>query len=177
VDDLFVRVRECAELAGARIITLTGGEPFLQPKAELEELVRRLRNGGYQVEAFTNGTLAYPEWATEKVSMIMDWKLPGSGEDPLNKNRLENIRKLDEASIWHSVKFVCKDEQDFWAAKGLYELQPPSVRGAINWYYGRVWDGEIENARLVELVMMNRLPWLLNVQMHNYIWPANERGR
>ena len=33
------------------------------------------------------------------------------------------------------------------------------------------------DADLVELVMKDKLPWRLNRQEHNYIWPANERRR
>lgn len=171
------RVESVAQLAGARLITFTGGEPFLQPRAELSILASELSNRGYRLEAFTNGTLEYPEWAVESIHMIMDWKLPGSGEDPKNEMRLQNLRALDEASIFHSVKFVCKDETDFSYAYSLWSLLDEKVQRAIWWYYGRVWDGEITNARLVELVMKNKLPWRLNVQMHNYIWDPQERGR
>lgn len=178
VDDLFERVCRTADLAGAEIITLTGGEPFLQPEKELEPLITRLRDAGYRIEAFTNGTLHYPDWAVETVSMIMDWKLPGSGEfETLANVRLANIERLNHSSIWHAVKFVCKDEVDFATAVSLWSLQPKYVQQALKWYYGRVWDGDITNAELVERVMKLKLPWLLNVQMHNYIWDANERGR
>jgi 7-carboxy-7-deazaguanine synthase len=176
-DTLLVRTVGVAEAAGARIVTLTGGEPFLQVDRELERLVRGLVDRGYTVEAFTNGTLEYPDWAVELVSMIVDFKLPGSGEYSTGYGtRLKNLEKLDQSSIWHSVKFVCKDYEDYETAKKEYFFLPQH-HNSLHWYYGRVWDGDITNAQLVENVMNDKLPWKLNVQMHNYVWPANERGR
>lgn len=177
VHQLLQRTTECAELAGARLITLTGGEPFLQNHGSLEQFVSTLTGRGYKVEAFTNGTILYPEWAVEEVSMIMDWKLPGSGEDCFNETRLENVKRLDEASIWHSTKFVIKDMYDFQMAVDLWQKFIDGPGRALNVFYGKVWDGKLSDAELVELVMRNRLPWRLNRQEHNYIWPPNERGR
>lgn len=178
VSDLAEQTASVAMRAGASLITLTGGEPFLQPSAELAEYTETLvTDHGYRFEAFTNGTIQYPDWALDRVAMIMDWKLPGSGEDPSNPARILNVERLANANIRHAVKFVCKDEQDFHVAAVLYNNYLRHYKGNFDVYYGRVWDGEITNARLVELVMTYQLPWKLNVQMHNYIWPANERGR
>lgn len=176
-DSLYQRVRTVADLAGARRVTLTGGEPFLQPKEQLRELVSHLGSDGYRLEAFTNGTLDYPDWAVENVSMIMDWKLPGSGEDHANPTRLENLVRLDESSIHHAVKFVCKDLADFYVAVTLWSSLSERIRQSLIWYYGKVWDGDITDAELAAEIMSAKLPWKLNVQLHNYIWPANERGR
>lgn len=177
VDDLYERIHSTAQAAGARIITLTGGEPFLQPSTDLRSLAYLLRRAGYIVEAFTNGTIRYPEWAVNEISMIMDWKLPGSGEwSTLANVRHENMLKLDKSDLLHAVKFVCKDVDDLLTASALYSTMLP-YHDSFFWYYGRVWDGEITNAELVEHVMKLQLPWRLNVQMHNYIWDPQERGR
>lgn len=180
VDDVFKETVKVAEIAGAKLITLTGGEPFLQKHSELEILVSMLRENGYQVECFSNGTIEYPDWAMKNIHFIMDWKLPGSGEDHMNETRLKNLVKLsnttDHVPLYpQSVKFVCKNEHDFTLALTLWSVYLKDT--TVRTYYGRVWDGEISNAELVKRVMFFRLPWYLNVQMHNYIWPANERGR
>lgn len=178
-DHVFERIRSTADVSGARIVTLTGGEPFLQPDSELRPLVDGLRTAGYIVEAFTNGTILYPDWAINEVSMVMDWKLPGSGEwDNVRnyKTRMKNLFHLDNSDLMHAIKFVCKDENDFMTAAAAYGANE-QYHDRFLWYYGKVWDGDITDARLAELVMKTRLPWRLNVQLHNYIWPANERGR
>lgn len=176
-EELLIETYGVARLTGAKLITLTGGEPFLQKNSELHEFVDGLHMMGYSVECFSNGTLLYPDWAPEMVHFIMDWKLPGSGEDHNNPNRYINLKALDESILIHAAKFVCKDEVDFQTAYALWSMLPEGTRTALQWYYGRVWDGTIENKRLAELVMKNRLPWKMNVQLHNYVWPANERGR
>lgn len=182
-DELYQRIRSVADISGAQMVTLTGGEPFLQPQGELEYLCFMLLEAGYQLEAFTNGTRPYSQWAVENISMIMDWKLPGSGEDPLNRTRYENLGKLAKANanialvVDHAAKFVCKDEADFNVANHLWSSLNEVPRKYMLWYYGKVWNGDITDARLAELVMTNKLPWKLNVQLHNLIWPANERGR
>lgn len=184
VKDLFDLTTKTAEMAGAKIITFTGGEPFLQPKDDLCELTQMFHLEGYQVECFSNGTILYPVWAPANINFIMDWKLPGAGEDPLNKNRLTNLQLLNSATehfrdpaVHHAVKFVIKDEWDLQAAHGLWSSHLKDSASHVEVYYGKVWKGSLADKDLVEYVMRNGLPWRLNVQMHNYVWPANERGR
>jgi len=177
-EDLTDRVEEVAYKSGAHLITLTGGEPFLQRDSDLEYFCTELRARGYAIEAFTNGTLPYPKWALTQTRMIVDWKLPGSGEFTASpETRITNLQAL--CAAWpdaHAVKFVCMNRRDFEQAVHLYKTYHASMFGLI-WYYGRVWDGEVTNAELAEWVMTEGLPWRLNVQLHNYVWPAHERGR
>jgi len=178
--DLANQVEEVAYKSGARLITLTGGEPFLQPKAQLLDMCEVLWAKGFEIEAFTNGTLLYPTWAMDSISMIVDWKLPGSGESTDLPQRIDNLQKMSERRrpwiVQHAVKFVCKNWLDVAEAVKLYQQYKDSMPEMI-WYYGRVWDCDLTNAELVDFVMSNQLPWRLNVQLHNYIWPAQERGR
>jgi 7-carboxy-7-deazaguanine synthase len=176
-EELLLKTVQVAGMAGARMITLTGGEPFLQQHEELFAFVDGLKMMGYTIEAFTNGTILYPDWARENVNMIMDWKLPGSGENPLDEKRLENLRALAGSRLEHAVKFVIKDEDDFLAAMALYDAYAADLHHQLVFYYGKVWKGHITDARLAELVMRNMLPWRMNVQLHNYIWDPQERGR
>lgn len=186
VEDLVDRTHKVADMAGAHWITLTGGEPFLQPNGSLHKFVDSLEALGYQVECFSNGTLLYPEWAATKISFIMDWKLPGSGEDPLNKNRLYNLRLLGgdlagtnklHVKQPQSVKFVIKDEADLQAAHGLWFDKIKGLPSPPETFYGKVWESPIQDKDLVKYVLENGLPWRLNRQVHNYVWPPNERGR
>lgn len=181
-EELYERIIEVAQLAGAKRVTLTGGEPFLQPQVYLSKLVQLLRQNPsdelhFDIDCFSNGTLEYPIWAPRQIQFIMDWKLPGSGEDPWNNNRINNLQSLRATTFkGHAIKFVCKDQADFDFALSLWSSAQADFAG-VDVYYGRVWGGEITDAELCELVMKHKLPWKLNVQMHNYIWPANERGR
>ena len=84
---------------------------------------------------------------------------------------------LAKSDLDHAVKFVIKDWTDFEQAVQIYHKHFSSYNNVIEIYYGRVWGSELTDRDLAEAVMVNGLPWRLNVQMHNYIWPANERGK
>jgi 7-carboxy-7-deazaguanine synthase len=177
-------VIEHLKLAGCNLVTLTGGEPFLQKHSELELFINYLPDT-IQIEAFTNGTIMYPEWAVNNISMIMDWKLPGSNEDSLNQVRIDNLTTFER--VWNSsifgrkqaIKFVCKDMYDLSYAHSLWSVHcEDRPSSSLEIFYGKVWDSDqITNAEMCEYVLTHKLPWRLNVQLHNYIWDAKERGR
>lgn len=173
VSDVVHLIKQAAHPVTRYNVCLTGGEPFLQNKTSLHELVDVLWSDDEVeiIECFSNGTFVYPEWANRRVSFVMDWKLPGSEEDPLNENRIINVKNPDFS---YAVKFVCKDEYDFQVAKELYERYLAD-KPDIEVYYGVVWDA-MKNSDLVDLVLRNGLPWRLNVQMHNYIFNRDDRG-
>jgi 7-carboxy-7-deazaguanine synthase len=160
---------------GVRNVCLTGGEPFLQSNVDLGKLVQTLQDKGFQVEAFSNGTLLYPQWSLLQVRFTMDWKLPGSGEDPHNENRLTNIKRMGAyPQRLHAVKFVVKNSDDFAMAEELWRVHLKDYK-QIEVFAGRVWDGDLTDAELSDLIIRHGLPWRLNVQMHNYIWDRNQR--
>lgn len=162
---------------GSRVdFCLTGGEPFLQQHEALKGLVFELLNHG-TVECFSNGTIGYPGWAVNRVSFVMDWKLPGSGEDSYNETRIENFDRLimSDMAEEHSIKFTIADRFDYDEAKHLYWSYRMAVRWPGKVYAGVVW-GQLENAELVEWIMHDQLPWYLNVQVHNHIWDRTQRG-
>lgn len=171
--DLASTVNKIAHKAGAESVTFTGGEPFLQSNQELHTLSMDLLKLEYNLECFSNGTILYPAWAPSAMDFIMDWKLPGSGEDPANTFRLENLSLLDNPR--HAIKFVCKDLADIDYAHALWATYLHRHHAQV--YYGKVWNGNVTDAQLVDYVMANQLPWKLNVQLHNYIWDPQERGR
>jgi len=173
--DLVEQIDKVAEKTLSTAICFTGGEPFLQHHPDLAEVMDGLMVRGYGTyECFSNGTILYPEWATRELSFIMDWKLPGSGENHLNPVRLKNLSNL---KVKDAVKFVIKDRNDFEVAKELYlryiERIPNAWRPRT--YYGVVW-GAMENSELIEWVLDAKLPWWINVQVHNYIWSRDQRG-
>lgn len=193
VTELLDHVLDVADMSGAEMVTLTGGEPFLQKNSDLQELVEGfIHQAGFVVEAFSNGTIEYPDWAPRMINFIMDWKLPGSEEDPHNEIRFKNLEKLNRAmkvrtfglgvatedvSQFQAIKFVCKDWDDLIYAHSLWDVHVKDQLSFLETFYSKVWDGGITDAELVEYVMKYKLPWRLNLQTHNLIWPANERGR
>lgn len=166
---------------GRRMINVcyTGGEPFLQNNEELRDLTNKLTEDEQigAIECFSNGALAYPDWALDAIYFILDWKLEGSGEEHFNATRLENLKKL---SGFDAVKFTIASEDDYDQAKEAYNwlLANSTVAASdlpMDIFYGVVW-GKIENKDLIEWVLRDRLPWRHNMQVHNIIWNRDQRG-
>jgi 7-carboxy-7-deazaguanine synthase len=173
VDDIVEEVNRITNGDNRVNICLTGGEPFLQKHEDLDELTQYFNNRHYLTECFSNGTLIYPEWAYTRVCFIMDWKLPGSGEAAVGTK--ERVRNYFNLSYLDAVKFVIKDEADYFAAKDIYKEHMAMREMRPEIYYGVVW-GALSNDKLTKWVMNDGLPWRLNVQMHNYIYNRDDRG-
>jgi 7-carboxy-7-deazaguanine synthase len=171
---------ECQKLrkeTGAMNVCLTGGEPFLQPKQDLHELCILLNNDQFSIECFSNGSLLYPQWAEDQIMFVMDWKLPGSGEETRGLEcRHRNVQYLANAfNAYHrqAVKFTIKDRNDFDHAVKAWRYWVGSTE--LQTFAGVVW-GALDNATLAQWILDAKMPWRLNVQVHNHIWDRNQRG-
>ncbi len=155
-------------------VCLTGGEPFLQKSDDVMSLVVKLYETEKvtDVECFSNGALSYPENANDLITFILDWKLPGSGESTLDKNRLQNVKMLREDPT-QAIKFTIKNHNDYTVARRIWM---DHLRGyPIQVYYGVVWN-ELTNSQLISWVLEDALPWRLTMQVHNHIWDRRKRG-
>lgn len=166
--DIFSRVEQNK---GPYHVSLTGGEPFLQKNDDLEALVNTYLPR-YSINVFTNGTLPFHAWVQQpRVKVIMDWKLGGSGH---GAHRWETrLRNLGFLSAKDSVKFVCVDKQDFNDAIRLWQ-EYVDVFQYIGIYVGAAW-GKVTEAEVAEWLIASRLPWKLNVQVHNHIFNRDDR--
>jgi 7-carboxy-7-deazaguanine synthase len=155
-------------------VCITGGEPTMQPPDLLSDLAMGLLEMGYTIDVFTNGSLVkFPLWMlnNDQVSVIMDWKLGGSGEAQRGVEiRIENLKTLSEKD---NVKFVIADDVDFGEAVSLWnafkEMTP------AHFWVGCAW-GKYNEAELIGRVLEEDLPWRVNVQVHKFIWPGVEKG-
>jgi 7-carboxy-7-deazaguanine synthase len=122
-------------------------------------------------EAFTNGTIMWTALATDTVAMVMDWKLPGSGEVSNNANRTENFLGM----TWgDSVKFTIKDKTDYETARRIYDIWKDKNE-KVEWFFGAVWD-TVDYDELINWVLEDGLPWRFNMQVHNHVWDRTQRG-
>jgi 7-carboxy-7-deazaguanine synthase len=171
------KARDLRTLTGALNICLTGGEPFLQPNEELLRLLKQLNiqgGGAYTFEAFTNGTFEVSEAFFEAgLRLVMDWKLPGSGEQTWINQRTRNLTRMAYGG-GHAVKFTIADEADFDVALQVWDAVV--MDSAVEVFVGPVWDDKWGATDVVDLIKKYKVPWRLNVQIHNYIYGAQVRG-
>lgn len=163
-------------------ITLTGGEPALQP--ELPRLVRALLaelgplGRGLRVEIETNGAADLRELAQLReecsslpgsLTFTVDWKLPASGmEDRMLR---ENFALLDARD---TVKFVCGGEGDLVCM--LEVSRELGLPNRVPVYLSPVF-GRLDPARIVNFMQENNLTWATaQLQLHKIIWPGVEKG-
>jgi len=165
------------------LVELTGGEPLWQKNSL--PLMRSLCDAGFTVLLETSGALDIAP-VDPRVKRIMDLKCPSSGES--GRNRWENLPHLKSTD---EVKFVIGTWQDYdwakeivltkqlggicpvlfsWVSPLLPQQQDKSLR--------KVPAGQtpISRLELVEKIMADALPVRFQLQMHKFIWPAEQKG-
>ncbi len=179
VDDLVAWVRETRVCH----VTLTGGEPALQPL--LPDLVAALLaqagpdGRGLAIEVETNGAadlsplVAVRErlssTARGELSLTVDWKLPASGME--QRMIAGNFTLIDARD---TVKFVCGGEGDL--SRALEVARELDLPGRVAVYLSPVF-GSIEPAAIVRFMQRNDMRWAtMQLQLHKIIWPNVEKG-
>jgi 7-carboxy-7-deazaguanine synthase len=160
-----------------RFICLTGGEPLMhgykserliEALAEIDHIedIHIETNGAIHLKPFAELRQNH-EAARQKVRFILDYKLPGSGE---NKRMIdENFDCLNDDD---EVKFVIAGEEDFKVAK---EVVQTKMKKGIP-LFSPVWES-MEPAKLVDLILKHQLTQVkLSLQMHKMIWDPDLRG-
>ncbi|MEK7733921.1 MAG: 7-carboxy-7-deazaguanine synthase QueE [Pseudomonadota bacterium] len=161
IDDIMDEVRSL----GARYVTLTGGEPLAQ--RECRPLLNRLCDAGYRVSLETSGALDIAD-IDPRVSIVMDLKTPGSGEE--SRNRYENIALLRADD---QVKFVIRDRADYdWSGE---QLRRHHLADKVEVLFSPV-HGVLAAGTLADWILADRLPVRLQVQLHKLLW-GEARGR
>ena len=164
------------------LVTLSGGNPALQP---LDELLRLGHQQGHSFAMETQGSRAQP-WFEQLDHLTLSPKPPSSGM-PFRRERLEACLAAAGAATKVTLKLVIADEADYQWAKALAAdypqlslyLQPCNPAPATPKQPERETDIQALNAQLrwlVERITADRWyrPRILP-QLHVLIW-NNERG-
>ena len=165
ISEIIDKVKEI----GFKNITLTGGEPLLQPNSI--KLIDELISNGFLVNIETNGSIDITPLIEKPVIITLDYKTISSGAN--NKMLLDNLCKLREFDV---LKFVC-NPSDFEDIKKV--LQEYKIRSYV--YFSPIF-GEIEPSELVEFLKslhkdgINTTRTRVQVQLHKIIWDPNKRG-
>ncbi|MBL7250015.1 7-carboxy-7-deazaguanine synthase QueE [Alloalcanivorax sp. C16-2] len=160
------RILQEVERHGARYVTVTGGEPLAQPNCL--PLLAALCDEGYEVSLETGGAMDIAP-VDERVSVVMDLKAPGSGEQ--HNNRLDNIAHLRSH---HQVKFVLADRRDYdWAR---FMLDQHRLAERVSDVLFSPVHGSLDAARLADWIVADRLPVRFQLQLHKLLW-NDAKGR
>ena len=147
------------------LVEITGGEPLLQKNVYL--LMDQLVEAGFEVLLETGGHMDIAQ-VNPAVKRIVDVKCPSSGE--AEKMYWPN---LDELTPNDQVKFVIGDRTDFDYAIEVVQNYELIRRCPV--LFSPVF-GKLKNRSLAEWILDSKLPIRMQIQMHKYIWQANQRG-
>jgi 7-carboxy-7-deazaguanine synthase len=143
----------------SKYITVTGGEPLVQPGCL--ELMTKLLDKGYAVSLETSGALDVSE-VDPRVVKVMDLKTPSSGE--LSRNLYQNIDYLTRKD---QVKFVIGNDEDYDWSKAVLAEYDLSNRCEI--LFSPVM-GQQNPTALAEKILKDRLPVRFQLQLHKILW-------
>lgn len=158
------------------LITLSGGNPALQP---LGSLLEQGHNAGYQFSIETQGSVA-KNWFSQLDHLVLSPKPPSSG---MTNDWLQVNKCLELATTAEKVfKIVVKDEVDYQFAKEVHKLYPtyPITLQACNTHHktSHNLDNILQRQRwLTERVCEDH--WYqarVLPQLHTLLW-GNTSGR
>lgn len=158
-------VEKCREM-DCSLVEITGGEPLVQPGCA--DLAQALLDEGHTVLVETSGTLPIAGLPPASIK-IMDLKCPGSGES--DKNHWANIEALSGRD---EVKFVIADRADYEWAKGVVADYRLDKR--CNAVLFSPVHGSVDPKDLAQWIIEDGLNVRLQLQLHKYVWPPDERG-
>ncbi len=161
---------ELVKSSGAELVTLTGGEPMLQP--ELRDLIETLtKECKVLCEIETNGSIDISEYDGPCIrpSFTLDCKLPGSGmEEHMLYSNYNHLRKTD------TVKFVCGSAEDLDRAREIIDRFDLTSKCTV--FLSPVF-GSIEPADMVTYMTEHKMSKVrLQLQIHKFIWDPEEKG-
>jgi 7-carboxy-7-deazaguanine synthase len=153
-------------------VCLTGGEPLIQPRAEMQQLLDMLGSEQYEVSIETDGSIDISKYTLhDKQRFIVDMKVPSSGMS--ERMHLPNLRHIVPER--DEVKFVVGNRADYdWCLDLIREHDIHPSKG-YRLLFSPVF-GEIDMAEMVEWILADELDARFQVQLHKIVWDPNKRG-
>ena len=157
-------IRE-VQRTGINLVEITGGEPLLQNESHL--LIKRLIDEGYKVLVETNGSQDIKKIA-KKAIVILDIKTPGSGmSKEMDFTNLDYIKSSDE------IKFVITNREDYEWSKDI--IQKYKLMERCKLLLSPAF-GTLPPENLAKWIIGDKLKIRFNLQLHKYIFSAEQRG-
>lgn len=164
-------------------ITLTGGEPLIQPN--IDQFIKCLYDDGYEINIETNGSVDVYNFHRELRKIInmrhsnpilytVDYKCVGSGEASLYMCD-ENFSGKYLIGAEFCYKFVVSSKEDLTEAR--YIINKTNLLNNGECFLSPCF-GRIEPKELVEFILRHKDMNDANVQvqLHKIIWNPNKRG-
>lgn len=176
----FASIKEICHKAASfenRWLCLTGGEPLMHGRKSIA-LVEALAKIPHvtDVHIETNGAIDLSPFAQlrqeiqplgQKIRFIMDYKLPGSGEE--HRMLTSNFQYLTERD---EIKFVIADDRDFERAVDIVENEIGDGKVLFSPVFS-----SMSAKRLVEKLLKTNLKQVrVSLQLHKWIWDPDARG-
>lgn len=160
---------QAVQKTGVINVTITGGEPLLQP--DIASLLARLAQTQQYIEIETNGSVDLTPFVSisPAICFTMDYKLPGSGmESHMCTDNFALLKPQD------TVKFVAGSRADL--NRALEIIQKYDLIHRCHVYFSPVF-GSIEPVEIVDFMMEHTLNDVnLQLQIHKIIWDPDKRG-
>ncbi len=144
---------------GTPYVCVTGGEPLSQKRCL--KLLDGLTENGFNVSLETSGALSLAD-VNGRVTIVMDLKAPGSGEE--SKNLYENINYIDSKD---QIKFVIKDRQDYHWTQGI--IKRYNLIDKCEVLLSPV-AGEIDPTDLAQWILDDKILVRFQLQLHKILW-------
>ncbi|MDB5084049.1 MAG: radical protein [Bacilli bacterium] len=153
-------------------VCLTGGEPLVQPREEMQRLLDLLAAQQYEVSIETDGSIDVSKVSLhERQRFILDMKVPSSGMS--DRMDFDNLKRIIPAR--DEIKFVLGTREDYqWCLDLIHNHQLLPERG-----YQLIFSpifGVIEPRTMVEWLLADRLDARFQIQLHKVVWEPTQRG-
>ena len=150
------------------LVQITGGEPLIQRKTILKIMEILTQAPFHKKIILETGGHHLLEGIPKEIHIVMDIKLPGSGEEKHDFQRnFSYLKQNDE------IKFVIRDRRDFEFSLSL--IQTHHLDQICSLVFSPVW-GEIELKKLAEWILKEKAPVRLQTQLHKIIWGESAQG-
>jgi 7-carboxy-7-deazaguanine synthase len=147
------------------LVEVTGGEPLLQEN--VHPFMKRLCDEGFDVMLETGGHMDISA-VDKRVKRIVDIKCPSSGET--EKMFWQNINHINSND---QLKFVVGSREDYEFVKET--ITKYSLSGKCPLLISPVF-GTIDLEQFAGWILEDKLGVRMQLQMHKYIWPPDQRG-
>ncbi|UOF90484.1 radical SAM protein [Fodinisporobacter ferrooxydans] len=153
-------------------VCLTGGEPLIQPREEMNQLLQMLSDGQYEVSIETDGSIDIRKFPLfDRQRFVLDMKVPSSGMS--HKMHFANLEAIVPER--DEVKFVIGNRDDYeWSVSVIRQYQIMPEQG-YQILFSPVF-GAIDLKTLVEWLLEDQLDIRFQIQLHKIVWDPNQRG-